>query len=560
MGTRFVSAVVGLLCCMPLVSAAEVVEAPIRTVSMFKNGLAVITREIEVDGPGTYVLEHAPTAVHGTFWVESDAVVTTRTMSRRIEVPLDPSAGQNLREELTGRMVTVRTDHDDLVYRGKVVALTPGASDQQWSRSYETIQRYWWSYSSHNMNNRIAQPRTGALILDTGDERHYIMPERIASVTVHDPADTMMRMQPVLEFTVEEPEDGESVGDGNRIITLTYLTKGITWAPAYLTNLGEDGRVELVQQATIRNELESIEGAEFFLISGFPNIEFSHVDGLNSPAATIAAFFSQLNQQVASGRTAQSSVTSQAAFISNLQPTPQGTAIDLGELADAGSSDLHYQSIGSVDLEAGASVVLRVASGEAEYERFVDWTIADTRDVYGRPIQVHNRHTGQREAPKPSDPWDAVKFRNPLGFPMTTAPMMVLDGGNFAGQSMSYWTNPREAVIARLTKALSVRAEHFEEEREGARRNTRRHHWSGWIATVDVEIRIVNNRATPIELEIRREFSGDLMESDLEPSSNRLLESGTHSYNPRRELKWEIPLEAGEERIVKFSYEVFVRS
>lgn len=263
MSTRFMPAVVGLLCWVPLVSAAEVVEAPIRTVSMFKNGLAVITREIEVNGPGTYVLEHAPTAVHGTFWVESDAVVTTRTISRRIEVPLDPSAGQNLREELTGRTVTVRTDHDDLIYRGRVVALTPGAGDQQWSRSYETMQRYWWSYSSHSMSNRAAQPRTGALILDSGDERHYIMPERIASVTVHNPTDTMMRMQPVLEFTVEEPGGDDLGSDGPRTITLTYLTKGITWAPAYLTRLSEDGRVELVQQATIRNELESIDGAEF---------------------------------------------------------------------------------------------------------------------------------------------------------------------------------------------------------------------------------------------------------------------------------------------------------
>lgn len=550
---------VGVLCAVPLALASEVVEAPIRTVSMFKNGIAVITREIEVNGPGTYVLEHAPTAVHGTFWVESDAVVTTRTLSRRIEVPLDPSAGQNLREELTGRMVTVRTDDDDVEYSGRVVALTPGAGDQQWSRSYETIQRYWWSYSSYNMNNRMAQPRTGAMILDSKEGRHYIMPDRISSVTVHDPTDTMMRMQPVLEFTVEEPDGGESAGGSARTITLTYLTKGITWAPAYLTRLGEDGRVEIVQQATIRNELESIEGAEFFLISGFPNIEFSHVDGLNSPAATIAGFFSQLNNQVYNGRGALSGAITQQVVYNTVSPD-RNVELDLGELADAGSTDLHYQPIGALALEAGASAVIRVASAEAEYERFVDWKIADTRDVYGRPIEERNHYTGQRESPKPNQPWDAARFRNPLGFPMTTAPMMVLDSGNFAGQSMSYWTNPGEPATARLTKALSVRAEHVEYEREGARRNTKRHYHSGWIATVDVEIRVVNHRGTPIDMEIRREFSGDLMESDLEPASNRLLESGTHSYNPRRELKWTLPLEPGEERVVKFSYEVFVRS
>lgn len=559
MSVRLVAVVVGLLCSVPYAWASEVVEAPIRTVSMFKNGLAVITREIEVDGPGIYVLEHAPTAVHGTFWVESDAVLTTRTISRRVEVPLDPSAGQNLREELTGRTVTVRTDDDDLVYRGRVVALTPGADDQQWSRSYEAIQRYWWSYPTRNTNTRATQTRSGAMILDSNGERHYIMPDRIKSVTVHDPTDTMMRMQPVLEFTVEESDGREFRSDSTRTITLTYLTKGITWAPAYLTRLGEDGELELVQQATIRNEMESIDGAEFFLISGFPNIEFSHVDGLNSPAATISAFFSQLNQRVASGQTRQASVTSQVAFISNLQPGGQDSPINLGELADAGSSDLHYQSIGTLGLEAGASVVMNIASGRSDYKRVVEWKIADTRDVHGRPIQEYNRNTGQSEAPQPNDPWDAARFRNPLDFPMTTAPMMVLNGRNFAGQSLSYWTNPGDMTTARLTKALSVRADHVELEREGARRDTRRHHWRGWIATVDVEMRVVNHRATPIDLEIRREFSGDLIDSDLEPASNRLLESGTHSFNPRRELTWTIPMAPREERIVKFSYEVFVR-
>src|SRR5205807_3756335 len=68
-------------------------ESRVVSVGLFKNGLAVVRREVTLPGPGTYRLGAMPDAVHGTFWVESDAKVEARVREREIDVPA-PEAGE----------------------------------------------------------------------------------------------------------------------------------------------------------------------------------------------------------------------------------------------------------------------------------------------------------------------------------------------------------------------------------------------------------------------------------------------------------------------------------
>src|SRR5207247_10398277 len=85
--------------------------------------------------------------------------------------------------------------------------------------------------------------------------------------------------------------------------------------------------------------------------------------------------------------------------------------------------DLHFQPIGKRTLAEGETLALTVAKGRADYERIVEWQVADTRDDYGR-------YSSRRGEATPSDDaWDALKFKNPLSFPMTTGPAEVLAGG-----------------------------------------------------------------------------------------------------------------------------------
>src|SRR5687768_2924560 len=78
------------------------VESRVESVALFKNGLAVVERVVEVPGPGEFELADVPDPVHGTFWIESTAEVQTRVTQREVDVPIS-ALGGNLQEELAGK-------------------------------------------------------------------------------------------------------------------------------------------------------------------------------------------------------------------------------------------------------------------------------------------------------------------------------------------------------------------------------------------------------------------------------------------------------------------------
>lgn len=94
--------------------------------------------------------------------------------------------------------------------------------------------------------------------------------------------------------------------------------------------------------------------------------------------------------------------------------------------------DLHYQPVGSRSLEQGDSLAFRVAKADASYERIVEWFVPDTRDATGRPVDDYDRR--QHRELYQDAAWDAIRFSNPLPFPMTTGPAMVTEKGRFLGR------------------------------------------------------------------------------------------------------------------------------
>jgi hypothetical protein len=310
--------------------------------------------------------------------------------------------------------------------------------------------------------------------------------------------------------------------------------------------LAED-RLRLRQTAVVRNELMNLEKARLELISGYPNIKFSHVDSPLSPQATLAAFFQQISQQ---GGGQGGLATQQIAFntISNRSseavfPLPQA---DEGAPAE----DLHYESIGVHELLEGDSLSLEVAAAETSCERIVEWRVPDYRDDDGRP----QRSRGGNEE---EDPWDAVLFANPLKFPMTTAAVSTLEGGRFRGQSMATWTAPGHKTSIQINKALTVRGEHSEVEEEGKREIV-------WIAGDDFQrtvvsgrLKVSNARAGAVKMVIRAGFSGELIEAEGEPEKT-LRSDGARSVNPHRQLEWTIDLTSGQSRTMTYRYSVLV--
>jgi len=540
---------VPVLLVFSLAAADEITtEAPIRSLGLFKNGLAVVERSFTADQAGLYRLDDLPEPVHGTFHIECAAPFTVRVRQVEEEVPVENVPAGSLQSELAGKRVKVflKGGRRDAV--SGVVRRYDLSGDSRWNRDYQDRSGHQMSHGSLVGGTRGASP-SGYLILDTGDDdgdgAHYLNPAEISRIELAEGEPKTVRVRrPTLVIGIDALAEGEAAP-----VTISYLSKGLGWAPSYRLALGDDGRLALKQNAVVKNELADIADAEVSLISGYPNVAFSHADDPMSLRADWAQFFAQVTQGRRSGgdraimsQTIMSNTMRHGAGIQDLAPAEEHGA----------SADIHYQLIGAIALGEGEALSLRTAEAGAEFDRIVQWVILDDRDEYGR--ENNPAEVGEGEG----EPWDAITFRNPFDFPMTTAPAAMFDGVRFLGQSQSGWVNMGGRATIPLTRALSVSGAYSETEEDGGRGEIRIFGLRCREAIVEGSIELTNRRSEAVEAVIRRHFSGDLIEAQGEPAQ-RLLGVGARSLNPRQELVWRREVAAGETVKLSFRYKVYVR-
>jgi hypothetical protein len=550
-----------------LAPAAEetAVTPQLESIGLFKNGLAVVRASFPVSGPGRYRWDKVPRVVHGSFWMESDGIVSVLSTTRMIEeTPETESPTGRLQRDLAGRQVTVVPKNR---MGNPITPISAMTAEQPikgtvWEIPTAPAARVWDThYSSLNPGNRYWDPRgatsTPAPLPDTGNflvlldqagNRRYIDQSSIEALIVDGPFGPVKRKveRPVLVFDVREAPAGGGA------VRVTYLTKGLAWLPAYQVDISDPAKLEIRQSAVVRNEMDDLSDSELHLISGYPNVRFGSVDSPLWPGTGLAAFFQQVNQSgQQTGGLLSNNIMSQQMVYSNSAARVESTPLpDVGESGNA-SDDIHYENIGRHNLKAGDSLSLDIASAQAAYERVVDWTVPDPRDARGRYQRVGENRSEDDE------PWDALRFANPFKFPMTTASAVVMEDGRFRGQSLSQWVNPGQTTCLRITRALSVRAESGEVEEEGQREIV-------WIGGNDYQrtrvkgrLTLHNYRGKEVTMNIRCEFSGKMLEADGNPKA-KLRTEGVSSINPRRELQWDVKIPAGGEKELTYRYEVLV--
>jgi hypothetical protein len=537
---------VTLCVALPRAALADETAAAGRIVSvgLFKNGLAIVKMEVDVEGPGTYRLDDVPSPVHGTFWVQSSSPVEAQVRHRQVEVPADQVAPGNLQAELAGKRVVVYFRGDKLPpVNGTVVEFKSKRTDS-WGRAHAAFRG----------DGDAASGPSRYLTIQTPRGRSYIEASEIAYVESAGPENKVLQRKPVLLFRVE----GEEKKRAN--VLVTFLTRGIGWAPSYRVDITDPKTLSVEQNAVVKNELVNLAECDISLISGFPSVQFAHVTSPLSPQTRWASFFQELEQrspleQGVRGNPRYQSIAMNSAVMGNDGNLGAG----LGAAPTGEGVDLHYQSIGKRTLGEGDSLALTVARGSAPYQRIVEWLIPDTRNEHGHYAGPRREDT---DDPENDSAWDALRFKNPLPFPMTTAPAMVVANGRFNGQRTCFWVNAGEETCLRVNKALSIRtrsAEHEEQAKDGG--DDRQVMYIGGQryrrSVVQGELAVANHRKEAVSLVIRRRFSGDLLSAEGSPKTN-LREEGIWSVNRRNEVVWSLNQNPGDEKKLNYRYAVLV--
>lgn len=494
------------------------VKSKVVAVDLFKNGLAVVKREAALGPAGTYVLDDVPAPVHGTIWIDASAgTIDTTVQMRDAEVPAGETAPGSLQDDLAGKQVTVHFKGASRPpVSGTMLKMKPAKGEEA------ALGRFY--------------------LIQTAKGRAYVDVADVSAVESEDRGTTVTRRRPRLVFDLKGTDRPQTT------VTVRYIATGLSWAPSYRIDTSDPKQLLLEQHAVVKNELGDLTDAEVRLISGYPSVEYAHVRSPLAPRTSLVGFFAELGgarvreiDALSNSVVAQNAVQLNNYRVHNLAlgATPTGEGVDL-----------HYQSIGKRTLAEGDALATVVAKGRADYQRIVEWLIPDGRDPYGR-------HNGGDDG----EAWDALKFKNPLGFPMTTAPATVTADGKFNGQRTSYWVNAGEETVLRVEKALSVRTRASENEqltRDGSGRDLI---WVGGRqyrrTTVEGELAIGNHRKEQVSLVVRRRFSGELGTAEGSPRQT-LREEGAYSVNKRQELIWEVALKGGEEKKIKYTYTVLV--
>jgi hypothetical protein len=532
---------------VPLWAAEETsLKTRVTSLGLFKNGLAVVQRTAEIAGAGVYRIEDVPEPLHGTYWIESDAKISTRVTQRDIELPIGKVAPGNFQEDLAGREVVVHFSEQGLEpVSGTVMELDPPQGSAAWSRRYEQPSYPYYSSSimSYNDNRALSAPSAGRfLLLKTKDGQAYLDQSKIAYLEAKGNAGLARRRKAVLLLNVSETKSKNST------ITICYLAKGIAWAPSYRVDLSDPKMLVLKQSAVVKNELESFADAQVRLISGYPSVHFGHVVSPLAPKQTWSNFF----QQLSTTNSPMSNIATQQVVMNN--PRNSDNEFDLSAVPDGDGVDLHYRDIGRQTLDEGDALALETASAKAAYDRIVEWTMPDGHDSYGRNVSDYER---KRDPEKFEEGvWDAVRFRNPLNFPMTTAPATFFSDGKFNGQQMSYWVNTGEETSIHVTKALSVRTKCSVQEIDAGKNLVINFH-TYRNPTLECMLQANNHRNESITLVVRRRFSGDVISAEREPKQTQ-LEADVDSINKRNQFEWTITLKPGEEVQLRFRYKMMI--
>lgn len=482
---------------------AQLLLAAVSSVALYKNGQMVVTREVTPEN-GVALVEAKDAPAHGTFWHSANKPLDISLLNdeKRTEITFyaDPSLAEILERAKREANLTV-TPFDRSADRN--VLYTLSGKPVAWNNDYR------FGYS---------------LELDSGSKvnisSHIVV--AIAQGTSY------------WKFEgVEAP------------FTIQYLTSGAIWAPSYRFVLKGENKGLLAMACDIRNGHEDWENTEVSLISGFPSIAFASAKSLLTPQMTLDDFLAGLGvPNSGNGRARLKGAMSRVAMNYEADDLCEESEIDPSAYSAPTTStgagaDVHVRSLGKLTLKKGATIEKPLGAAEANYRRIVEWTVADD-----------------------SKPWDAIELTNPFDFPLTTAPIEVMEAGRILGQAQITWTNPQEKTLVKITPALSVKGSFYEEsdsvkprssKLSSSSQETRMFRGSNWTK-LDFKtlITLENYRKEPATIRVIRKFEGEVVKSNLQPIKAHVLPQTQNNPNVTSELTWELTLGAGEKKTITF--------
>merc|ERR1711971_1254493 len=365
--------------------------------------------------------------------------------------------------------------------------------------------------------------------------------------------------------------------------TLSYLTRGLTWAPTYSLLLNKEKMtLQLEGNATILCDLPFFQGQPIpsvSMVAGQPKVVLEQLSDPLADGSGALDFIRELANALGedapvirkpAGRRAMKSAPrmmmaqmdcAEESYNSYEVNQPE-EGIKGGEVVE---DFFHYQ-LESVPLQHKQPVKMPFIKEcrEVKYE-----------DVYflGLDQRVRMMRVIGEDEENSVEVKHAISFRNPTGQPLTGGPVSILARQNeeveskFMVQAMMKFTGPEKPIIVEITRAMDVQATYSVETSKDKKTEL----WSAavsWTGAgkkyVDVAIKkgkltIRNPKATAIKCKIEHALQGHLKKS--KPAVKEETERPSHGQqlNPTSKLLWElqVPAEGSAELNIEYGVKMW---
>lgn len=563
LGTKLIvvlSVMCGLACSLKIASAAgggiQDAKLEVEKVALFKNGLGYITSTATLpQDASTIRFGQLAVPTFGTFWVGYAKNLKVRALVASMEDVEESIPAQNVGQLLltnVGRKVILRTGTgENDVVEGVILA-----------ESAETI--FPEPVGPYFMDTRRQQDGHGRSVVDVAPTNVVqiktdkgIVALNIHSITRADfesddaicPA-SVKQKRPGIRMELDQPAGREKV-------SISYLARGVTWAPGYLIDLSDEKIARFSAHALVINELMDFEKVDLELITGFPNIRFSEVPNPIAMSQNLADFLKTLNTGRTDGRRdftlgQQAIVMNQAEYYHDFEaPLMPGYSTAAQGMV---SEDLFLYPVKEFSLKKGETAWLPLFTAEMPYKHIYTWKIADFVDNDDR-----YRNERDRAESKPAEEvWHSCRLMNNLKMPLTTAAAEFVKDGAFTGQDICYYTAPGAETTIRINRAMNVLGEQAEGEVKRSRNAGRFYGYDHDLVTVQGELKLRSRLDQPVKVEIIKELSGEVLEISPDAKDEKTAR-GLRQVNPKHLLTWEIELKPGEERKLSYKYQVYIR-
>jgi hypothetical protein len=558
-------------------------KLPIREVTVFKDGHAFLMHEgrMPTDPSGNVILDYLPTPVLGTFWAYSGekggrlaAVVASQHKVRiqRTALTIRELIEGNIGARVVVTELPTGRETTPLSYQARIIDVP--------QRTGEELDKT----DLPSLGGKLPQ-KGNVVLLETESGIKATSIERIVDVTFASPPKRESSSEEFRNLLTLKLDWQSRRAAPEAAVGMSYLQKGLRWIPEYKITLDGSGNAAVQLQATLINELADMEDVTAHLVVGVPAFAFKDmVDpiALQQTLARLSPYF----EPNSTSRLSNSIMTQVAAPAvaderNNSLREPSG---DFGPeiTASQKNEDLFIYTVQHVTLKKGQRLVLPVNEAAIQYGDIFTLEIpfALPAEIRREELRANDEQLREltRLAREPKV-MHKIRLSNKSGFPLTTAPALILRDGRVLAQTLISHTPVGAQYDLPITQAVDISLKKDDKE---IRRVPNADTWQGrQYGRIDLAGTLVltNHRGQPADLEIVRYVLGSATEAGSGGKIERinLLENGAAGelpvpawlwyswpdwwshFNSVGKIAWKITLGTGQSANLTYAWNYFWR-